>query len=93
MTDPLPPECYLLESEKPLPNDDVLPLWNDDHPSDQHWAHLMSGGDGNRTKAAGRWASPDVVARFSGIPSATAKIEKRGHSTDYWVIRGRPAAA
>ena len=85
MTDPVRPECYQLEPGQPLPND-VLPLWDDDRLSDQHWAHLM--GD----KAAGRWASPDVVARFSGIPHATAKIEKRGHSTDYWVI-SRPAAA
>jgi hypothetical protein len=92
MTDPLRPECYELESGQPLPND-VLGLWYDDPLSDQHGPNLMSG-DGNPIsyKAAGRWASPDVVARFSRIPGATAKIEKRGYSTDYWVIRG-PAAA
>jgi hypothetical protein len=86
MTDPNPPGCYCAKpGPQPWP-DTALLLWNDDRLSDQGMAHLMEG------KAAESWVSPDVVARFSGVPGATARIEKRGHSRDHWVIR-RPAAA
>jgi hypothetical protein len=86
MTDPNPPGCYCAKpGPQPWP-DTALPLWNDDRLSDQGMAHLME------DKAAESWVSPDVVARFSGVPGATARIEKRGHSRDHWVIR-RPAAA
>jgi hypothetical protein len=81
MPNPVPKGCYLARhGSTPWPQT-ALPLWNDDVDSPQVIPHLMD-------KAAEQDVPPEIVATFSGIAGATARIEKR-HASDCWVIRPR----
>jgi hypothetical protein len=79
MPNPVPAGCYLAKlGSVPWPQT-ALPLWDDDVDSPQVIPHLMD-------KAADRNVSPEIVAAFSDIPGASARIEKP-HAGDHWVIR------
>jgi hypothetical protein len=69
--------CYLLKYGDHPPKA-ALPLWNDDVNSDQIIPHLMD-------KAAERNVSPSVVAEFSEIAGAVARIDER-RGGYCWVI-------
>jgi hypothetical protein len=78
MSNYLPLGCYLAKpGSQPWPQT-ALPLWNDDVESVQTIPHLMD-------KAAEPDVAPGVVARFSEISDAVARIAPRG-AGNCWVI-------
>jgi hypothetical protein len=81
MSDCAPAGCY---TTWPWPST-ALPLWNDD--VDGVTGHGFENSIG---RAAEPWVSPEVVAVFSGIAGAVARIAQRG-AGNHWVISGRTA--